>query len=665
MDKKTSSFLQNKSGLLVFASAFLFYFYHMSPTIGFGDTAILIDNIQKEAFNTEVNTHPFTIVVGKLFMLLPWQDLAFRANLISVVAGALALAVFFQTIFILHNNHLIAVLATLALGLSHSFFWHSTIVENYQVSSIITAFSLFCYVKLHNTHNENWLYLLFALFGLGLFNHVQMGFMGMGIGLAFLQRFAKANTRLPLFLKSLAGFCVGMLPWMFLFIRDVSRSGGNFSLVLKNAFQGSFGNIFFSQNLFVAVTDFIIIYFFQFPGLFFFIPLIGIWKFYPNRHLLFPFAGAFLHLFSNTFFFMFYGTWDKFAFLLQSFIILVFFSSFVLNFLLKSSRSLFIATPLFLSLLATPLFYDFVENSAQNPDGFWYPRYNNIYSHNLYDQAGFIINPAKHEFYEMENFCDLVFEKLPQGSVMLDDDSRSYYPLADYYQKYYNKRRDIQILLMNSWGIAGWGMSSEQLVMEIKDTVKRGTPFFIPTLMAPYQSIIDTLTQDNEFYFEKFPLNDKRWLYQVKSKKEHPYTRKTRPGLWDLQFKDISSSKDSSPVRQFMQSYGDNWDSHDQIFVSGLPDAFIEFRLKHNQSNNATIKINLTKAPDFAIVAISFNGKNIASVDLYSRTVSRFSTDPLPVLLEQGENKIKFTIMEKNSSSTGYKFGIDSVEIKN
>ncbi|MBK7055103.1 MAG: DUF2723 domain-containing protein [Leptospiraceae bacterium] len=650
---------------LIFGISFLFYLYCVCPGIGFGDTAILIDNIKRGILNTEVNTHPLTILIGKLFLSLPGDNIAYQANLLSAFSGALALGIFLNAVQEYHENLFVSFLSTIALAVSYSFFWHSTIVENYNISSIITALSLLFYVRIEKRKEEKWFYPLFALFGIGIFNHMQMGFLGMGIGVQFLLHFFKVKNRLSFFLKCSAGFIIGLIPWTTLLINDISHNG-DFTLVIKNAFMGSFGGVFFNQTWIVALQEFIIIYLFQFPNLFFIFPLIGLVFVVKNKSSLLAFSGSLIHFFTNTYFFAFYGTWDKFAFLLQSFILFVFYGSFFLQSF--QSRKRIIVIILNVSILVSVFwgtqFYEAVELSAQNPSGFWYPRYNNNYSLNLYNQARYVIVPNKRDYKEVENYCELLFAKLPEGSTMLEDDSRTYYPLADYFQKYYNRRKDIHFLLMNSWGIAGWGLSSEQVAKEIKMSVEKGIPFFLPSLSVPYGPIIDSISKDNTMFIEKYPLSDTQWIYQVKTRSVVINETKNEKNLWDLKIENITAKSTNVLLeRQLMYNFiPDTWDSSDQIFASGEVGSYVEFNLKYPQIETKLLQFNFTTAPDFGLINVRWNNKSIfEGLDLYSPSVRRLSKTISDVNIQK-ENILRIEIAGKNKNSSGFKFGIDSLK---
>ncbi|MCB1157593.1 MAG: hypothetical protein KDK45_08835, partial [Leptospiraceae bacterium] len=436
-----------------------------------------------------------------------------------------------------------------------------------------------------------------------------------------------------------------------------------FFLVLKNAFMGAFGGVFFSQSLAVAIYEFILLYLFQFPNLFLFLVPFGLIVYFKKKDYRMAYAAGLIHFFLNSFFFAFYGTWDKFAFLLQSYILLCFYASFALIYIEeKFIRYRFgIYTLILFSLLSGLYFYKWVHISSQKPGTIWHFRYNNDYSKNLYDQAKYIILPYKRDFTEVEEYCKLVFEKLPKGSVILEDDSRTYYPLADYYQKYYQKRRDIQVLLMNSWGIQNWGLNSDSVVNEIKNSVKRKKAFFLPVLNNPYLPIIKEITKDNHFYFEKFSLSPTRWIYEVKYKNQQTATEKNDK-MMDLELKDVSNSKDLYFTRQFMQSFGDTWEFSDQIFASGKPGSSIEFLIERKEDAKESIRIAFSTAPDFSRIDVYWNELRILeNMDLYSTEVKRKLEIFDNINIRKGRNILKLIIKDKNPKSGGYKLGIDAI----
>ena len=68
------------SAALFVAPAF-FYFSTMAPSMGVGDSAMLLESIAELHLTSHVNNHPFTVVCGWVVgKLLPFDDLAMRGD---------------------------------------------------------------------------------------------------------------------------------------------------------------------------------------------------------------------------------------------------------------------------------------------------------------------------------------------------------------------------------------------------------------------------------------------------------------------------------------------------------------------------------------------------------------------------------------------------------
>ncbi|MDX1735939.1 MAG: DUF2723 domain-containing protein, partial [Halioglobus sp.] len=316
--------------VLVFLFPLAVYLVTCAPGIGFGDTAIIIDNIYNLRLNSQVNTHPLSVLVGQLFLALPFDSIAYKANLMSVFAGSVSVFLLYKALCYALDQRLVPALAAGLFTFSKSMWWHSTVVENYAVSSVVTGFALIAFVRLWRSGNGNWLKLLFFLVGLGFYNHVQFGFMGMGVGVAFLLHLRRERAPLRLFLHCGIALLVGLAPWIATVLHDYSQSG-DLALTLKMATVGVFGGTMFSVSFLQGLQDTAFVYFLEYPHLFLPVPFIGIY--FAGRRMGWAspaFWGVFTYVFGNSAFFAYYSTWDRFAFLLQSFMLLTFFGAFAL-----------------------------------------------------------------------------------------------------------------------------------------------------------------------------------------------------------------------------------------------------------------------------------------------------------------------------------------------
>jgi len=240
--------------------------------------------------------------------------------------------------------------------------------------------------------------------------------------------------------------------------------------------------------------------------------LVRAWRGSPSLYALAAIFGV------NTLFFMTYDTWDKFAFLLPSFLILSFAGAFAVERAVRwaagrGMRGTLLALAFAASLCAPVYLYAHLSTWGAKP-GFWHARYNNDYAANNYNQAEYVANPNKRHFREVSNFADRMFATLPQNAIVVDTDSRTLYPLR-YFQVYEEKRPDIRLRLYNSWGFANWGLSPEGFLQLIEGAYEHHADLFIPTLDHPYAEILAMAREQRAYDFERFPLDSVHWIYKL------------------------------------------------------------------------------------------------------------------------------------------------------
>jgi len=120
---------------LVFGAALLFYVATLAPTLVWGDSAWLTLYALRGpiTFGT-AGDHPFYLIVGRLFLLLP-GDPARNLALESAVFGAVGAALAYRCGRQLGARPPAAALGAAALTVSHSFWQHAVIPEVYTVNA--------------------------------------------------------------------------------------------------------------------------------------------------------------------------------------------------------------------------------------------------------------------------------------------------------------------------------------------------------------------------------------------------------------------------------------------------------------------------------------------------------------------------------------------------
>jgi hypothetical protein len=224
----------------------------------------------------------------------------------------------------------------------------------------------------------------------------------------------------------------------------------------------------------------------------------------------------------NTLFFMTFDTWDRFAFLLPSFLMLSFAASFAIDALVRRARGrpaiLAAVAALALIAVASPIYlYAHTAKWGRSPESFWHHRYNNDYTANNYDEAVYVANPNRHSYRDVTYFIEQVYRKLPRNAILIDTDSRTLYPLR-YIQVYEDQRPDIKLRLFNSWGFAGWGISPQQALEGFDEARARRANLFITTTDHPFKELLAAAKQQGvDYNFEKYPLDDTLYIYRLET----------------------------------------------------------------------------------------------------------------------------------------------------
>jgi len=121
----------------------------------------------------------------------------------------------FLTAVLITENVLAALLGGLALMLSHSLWWHSTMLEVYTLNTALLSIILFLVAKFSITKRLTFLYLSLFFWGLSIVNHVLMGLLIVG----FMAFFLLSDER-----KRLFTFDIIIKSIFFVFLIDIKSS---------------------------------------------------------------------------------------------------------------------------------------------------------------------------------------------------------------------------------------------------------------------------------------------------------------------------------------------------------------------------------------------------------------------------------------------------------
>lgn len=510
----------------------LFYYFTASRWIGLGDTAIVLDEMLELKVNSHVNNHTIAIVFGWLFSKLPWGELAFRVNLMSVFFGSIAVVLFYVIAHRVIQRLWAALGITAAVAVMHSMWWHSTIVENYAINAVALMGWLLCLLKDEEEPDSRYYYGACMIAGLSVVNHVQMGTLSVGVfAYAILQRNKQDYGLIVRWLKMAGFFLIGFLPYLLVLLRDMMSSPDAIKVIYW-ATGGDFQSRMFDFDPAKVFRPLMIEFLIQFPS-----PMLlfaGLGIYYIGETSYYGRANIALTIvfFINTLFFAQFHTWDKFAFLLPSYLCIAFWAVVGVRFLLEwvDDRESPFWRPdwapkvkpavyglLLFAIGFPPWFYTKLPDWGVD-EGFWHTRYNNNYTFNSHDCATYIANPNKAGWDEVDRFSRLLFDKLPERAAFMDDDSRVYYPLRNYFQKHYGMRPDVTVMLMNTWGFSGWGTTEDAFVNFVRRNINRRRVFLV-SIEHPFVGAIDKLGKSG-IVPTRFELGENRWVYELVPEKQ-------------------------------------------------------------------------------------------------------------------------------------------------
>jgi hypothetical protein len=440
-----------ESALLVgcAAAAIVLYAVSASPGLAHADQAIVLDAMCSGTLASGATHHNLTALAGYLPCHLGSPDgIARRGNLVSAVLGGLAVGVFLAAVRRVASWPA-ALLGALFLALSHSMWWHATVAEVYAMNALACAVVLYALVRADDSGPERWLPVAAIAAGLGAFNHLQMGMWVPALGLAALLGPGDARARTRLVLRTAGAYLAGLLPLLLVFLKDLRATGAGHAS--REMAGGEFTALFFTlDGLELMKTGRLFLLQWGWPSLFLVWTLWGVVVLARGREWRRSAVGAGAAFLVNTTFFASYPTWDRYAFLLPSFVTATFFGALGLN----AAWARLEGRPVpRLALLAAnvaalawmPVFFASLPLRART-DPAW-SSYATVEGARLTMLDGpYQANPDKSGHDLVERYVQALATALPENALLVDHVSATFFQLR-HAQRYRGWRRDLTLRL--------------------------------------------------------------------------------------------------------------------------------------------------------------------------------------------------------------------------
>jgi|GEM_PF-5189774 len=167
-------------GLLVFMVPFCVYFNTMAPTVYGLDSAELATGACTLGIIHSPGA-PLFLLVGRLFCYLPFGDVGWRVNLVSVMAGSLTAFFVYAAMSRVTGRIWIGVVTAWLLAASYYVWVWTLVAELYAPHLCIVSALLWLVVKWRDTGRSGFLWSAGALAGLGMGNHTAIVLIGPGL----------------------------------------------------------------------------------------------------------------------------------------------------------------------------------------------------------------------------------------------------------------------------------------------------------------------------------------------------------------------------------------------------------------------------------------------------------------------------------------------------
>jgi len=242
---------------LGFVSVFLLYLYTLSPEIATGDSAEFVTSAYLLGVSHPPG-YPLYNMIGKLFSLLPYGNIAWRINLSAAVCSTAAAVFIYLASFRITKHWPSALLAAAFFATSPVVWEYSLKAEVFPLNNLFAAIIVYLLMVLrddylaaypHQHQNRLPVYGLLLVCGLALTNHHTIILLAPGVLLAlwFYARHQLLNVRV--ILTGLMLFLIGLSVYVYIPIRahaepyanwDNAQTWANFVRLVTRADYGTF-----------------------------------------------------------------------------------------------------------------------------------------------------------------------------------------------------------------------------------------------------------------------------------------------------------------------------------------------------------------------------------------------------------------------------------------
>jgi hypothetical protein len=155
--------------------------------------------------------------------------------------------------------------------------------------------------------------------------------------------------------------------------------------------------------------------------------------------------------------------------------------------------------------------------------------------------------------------------------------------------------------------------------------------------------------------------NDALWLELESQNAEEPLER------FEAEALQVTNKKKCEPrVQEMDKIWGPGmWSQHRHLCCIAQADGSVTLRFLVRTSGRFRLRVLATAAPDFGRLRFALDGRSVGpNVDLYSGRVCPAGSIELGTFeVNAGKHTLTATVAGKNSSSAGFSFGLDTIDL--
>ena len=199
--------------------AFIVYLRTLLPDVGGPEDTAKFQYLGAALGTAHPPGYPLHTLLSHLFSYLPIGTIAYRANLLSAVAGATAVSLAVLLARALGLSRPAAAFAALTTAFGAAFWGYAVLAEVYTLSAALLLAIIFWLVRWKQTRRDAHLYGAAACFALALGNHLVIVATAPAIAMFLLATDARRALRPRTLITAGAIVCSGFLQYLYVLIR--------------------------------------------------------------------------------------------------------------------------------------------------------------------------------------------------------------------------------------------------------------------------------------------------------------------------------------------------------------------------------------------------------------------------------------------------------------